>query len=366
MLTIRPFEEEDEELELYWHAGLRHDHRMGWQVQAVTQGLGSGRFRLWPLPIGLLPLLPLGRRFVDGRLADVQVRGEIGDVVIPNVAHGEEITSDRIPPGLYPFGRHRGGVQRLLRYETAQGTCLIPTVELVRFLFLHNKTLAHALMRPGGLMELFCPVETGIHRKLQLDFTTQVPVRALSRHFLKEFAWLAIHPEGYRSWSSVHERSIGQRYVSFRPPPLRNSAWIFRGVRQDGVWLVLELLQVTGKECPARKISYSHPALKRYEDGETDRNASSKSAASESSEGGRPVAKFFTIDAGSIPTRRSWLPCRRRAPSSTRWRSRGSADPAAADPVKAAVPIRGGGEPTQECLGSPDSAGWRPASPSRV
>jgi hypothetical protein len=229
----------------------------------VTRALATGAMRAWPLNIGLLPILAPGRRFSQGRLLDTSARGELGVVTIPDLAAGEEAGSDIIPSELYSFGGHQGGIQRLFRYRANGAEYLIPAIELIRYLFLHSKTLANVLMHPGGLMTLFSPEEPGIYRELHLRFLPQMPVSCLSKAFVREFAWLAVHPDGRKAWDSVYERSWNQRYVSFLPPPLQNFRLTFRGVRWNGQWLVLEILQASGKSAPCQKLLYSHPSLRR-------------------------------------------------------------------------------------------------------
>lgn len=174
----------------------------------------------------------------------------------------EEITSADIPPELYSFDGKEGGIQRLFRYRTPQAEILIPAIELVRYLFLHNRTLANALMRPGALNLLFHPDVPGYRPELVLQFTADMPKHCLSRQFVQEFAWVALDPDARRAWDSVHLQSQGQAYVTFMPPPLKNSVWKFRGVRHGNRWLVLELLHLTGKCHPCDRLQYGHPSLK--------------------------------------------------------------------------------------------------------
>ncbi|EGQ64320.1 Tn5468, orf5, partial [Acidithiobacillus sp. GGI-221] len=60
--------EKSEVLELHWLAGVEQDDKKGWQVRIVTRGVSSGEFVMWPVPIGLFPVLALGYRFSEGKL----------------------------------------------------------------------------------------------------------------------------------------------------------------------------------------------------------------------------------------------------------------------------------------------------------
>lgn len=249
-------------VELYWLAGLKRNEREAWFVRAVARDKSSGRFHMRLLPIGMLPVLTLGRAFAGGELLSLSVRGMVGTETIADVSQYEEITSADIPPELYSFDGKEGGIQRLFRYRTPQAEILIPAIELVRYLFLHNRTMANALMRPGALNLLFHPEAPGYRPELVLHFTADMPKRCLSHQFVQEFTWVALEPDARRAWDSVHRQSQGQEYVTFMPPPLKNSVWKFRGVRHGNRWLVLELLHLTGKCHPCDRLHYGHPSLK--------------------------------------------------------------------------------------------------------
>jgi hypothetical protein len=249
-----------EHVELYWLAGL-YEEENAWFVRAVMRGVDSHRYSMVALPIGLSPLLSLGHVFSGGEMLSLPARGVLGNATVTDMSDYEEITSADVPPELYSFGGKGGGVQRLLRYRTAQGEILIPTIELIRYLFLHNRTMANAVIRPGALNLLFHPEVPGYQRELTLRFTSRIPKSCLSHLFAQEFAWIALDPDARRAWDSVCLQSQGKKYVTFTPPPLRKSAWKFRGIQQGSQWLVLELLHLTGKNHPCKELRYGHPSI---------------------------------------------------------------------------------------------------------
>ncbi len=250
-----------EPVELYWLAGL-HEENDTWFVRVVMRSVRSNRYNMVSLPIGLTPVLSLGHVFSQGEMLALPTRGILSSATVWDVSDYEEITSADIRPELYSFDRNGGGIQRLFRYSTAQGDILIPAIELIRYLFLHNRTLANAVMRPGELNLLFHPELPGYQRKLTLQFTSQMPKGCLSGRFAQEFAWIAIDPGARRSWDSVRLKSLGKQYVTFTPPPLKNSAWKFRGIQYGKQWLVLELLYLTGKNHPCEELHYGHPSMR--------------------------------------------------------------------------------------------------------
>lgn len=262
MTLVAPFLRHSEDLEIHWLAGFRKtlDHK--WQVLAVTSDIDAGTLRRWWLPMGLLPLLAPGHAFIRGCRSTVPHCGHAMPLRIDDVGAGEEVTTAAIPPEVYSFGGRRRGVQRLLRYRRGNRVILVPAVEMIRYLFLHNKTMANALMRPDGIMELFCPEEPGFHSNLHLRFTKGMPRTCLSEAFVSEFAWIAVAPEGRRSWDSVRDRTAGQRYVSFTPPRLLDSRWMVRAVEWEETILVLEILSMTGKRFPCDALRYSHPTIR--------------------------------------------------------------------------------------------------------
>lgn len=250
-----------EPVELYWLVGL-HEENDTWFVRVVMRSVRSNRYNMVSLPIGLTPVLSLGYVFSQGEMLALPARGILSSATVLDVSDYEEITSADIPPDLYSFDGNGGGIQRLFRYSTAQGEILIPAIELIRYLFLHNRTMANAVMRPGELNLLFHPEVPGFQQKLTLRFTSQMPKHCVSRHFAQEFAWIAIDPDARRSWDSVRLNSLGKQYVTFTPPPLKDSAWKFRGVRFGNQWLVLELLHLTGKRHPCEELQYGHPSIR--------------------------------------------------------------------------------------------------------
>jgi len=259
LALIRPWASLDEDLEVLWLAGLFQTRDKGWQVRAIMRGVISRAVRQWDLPIGLLPLLAPGRGFSRGDLMRTPVTGRISHAGIPDLAAGEVVEANSVPRWLYSFEGHRGWGQHLLRYRIGWKTYLIPTMELVRYLFLHNKTLANAIMQPAGLLALAAPELPGHHPCLHLHFTRQMPRRSLSPLLVQEFAWLAVHPDGRLSWDSVRERTLGNRHVGLLVPPLQNCRMSFHGVEMRSTCLVLEIRQLSGRSLPCDHIRYSHP-----------------------------------------------------------------------------------------------------------
>lgn len=259
MIRFQPWEAEPEDLELRWLGGFRNEVDLGWQVRVISRRLHSKTLRDDWVPIGLLPVLTPGHVVSGGEVLSTVITGLPCELDVPDLSMGVEEGAFNVPPSLYFFDRHWGWGQRLLRYDLGDEVCLIPTIELVRHLFLLNKRLAWAVMDPVGLGSLAVPIMPGIYTNLHIDFSENMPLKCLGKLEVQEFAWLAVHPDGRRCWDSVRRRSLHRPYISLELPPL--SAHIaFRGVKQGRHTLVLEIEKLFGRSLPCDRLTYSHPA----------------------------------------------------------------------------------------------------------
>lgn len=242
-----------------------------WRLKTVVRRRESPTLQSVMLPIGDLPLLSVGRVFGDGVRNDLAWTGVIADVVVPDVSDCEEIGSNEVPSALldplFPRRAARGDPQSVLVYTAGARRLYVPAIELIRALHLPCPTLANAILRPGALMELYEPLKPGSFEKLELNFSTSLPVGLLrgrrAVRFVERFAWIAAHPDGRKSWDSVARLTHACGRMRVAPPPLRASNWRVRMIEAGDAALVLEIISVTGKEQVADAIDYSHPRLIR-------------------------------------------------------------------------------------------------------
>lgn len=253
MIRFKPWEEEPEDLELRWLGGLHGDADMGWQVRVISRRLRSRTLRYDWVPIGLLPVLTPGHVVSGGEVLSTVVTGVPLKFDIPDLSKGLERDAANVPPELYSFDHNWGWGQRVLRYHVGDEVCLIPTIELVRHLFLLNKRLAWAIMDPVGLGNLAVPVMPGLYTDLHIDFTENMPLKCLGKLEAQEFAWLAVHPDARRCWDSVRRRSLHRPYVSLELPPI-NTHIDFRGVKLGKYSLVLEIEKLFGRSLPYDRL----------------------------------------------------------------------------------------------------------------
>lgn len=252
-----------ERLELYWLAGFRRSDENQWLVTAAMRECESGRLLGTKFPIVALPILALGRTFTRGGLDPDAFRGEAASAFIRDLSEMRVATSAEIDESHYSFDGRPSGIQRLFEYRTQDLRLLIPAIELIRFLFVHNRLLAQSILRPSALNLLFAPQVPGISPVKRIEFTKDVPRKCLTRPFVREFTWIALDPEGRKSWDSVARLSAGKDHVLFSPPPLRNVECNFRGVRHGDAWLVQEILSLSGRLLPCSVIEYRHPGMVR-------------------------------------------------------------------------------------------------------
>lgn len=253
----------DEPLVLFWIAGLFLDDKNNWNVRCVFRGSTTGKLIKSVLPIGMMPMLKLGIWFEQGLLKHEDSPGVDTEIVISNMADYDIITSADIPYELYALPEGKTGTQRLFRYHVGNMQVLIPAFELLRSMFVHNRALAIALMRPSGIEQLYSPQTPGYREAAQVRFTKEIPASVIGTVFAQEFGWLALDIQARRAWDSVQQLSNRQAYVLFQPPSIRDSIWSFRGIRCGNQWFVLELKTFTGRRLPFKSLEYSHPSFRK-------------------------------------------------------------------------------------------------------
>ena len=204
----------DDPIEVFWLAGLVCNERNEWKVRTVYRNKRTGEIISSLEPIGMLPLLTLGTWFNFGELKTDNLPGEQVETIVPDVGRPEIITSADLPLELYPLPMGKAGNQRLFRYRTVKGDVLIPAIELVRVLFVRNRALALAMMRPAGLEQLYVPMELGQQDKVKLQFTKEMPKSAIGRDLAMNFAWIILDRDARKSWDSVLRNTTGQSYTT--------------------------------------------------------------------------------------------------------------------------------------------------------
>ncbi|MBU2772427.1 hypothetical protein HMI48_09740 [Acidithiobacillus ferrooxidans] len=259
-MKIASFANEPGDLTLRWLNGIAKGPDNRKQVTCLfSKNDGETVFRR--LSLGMLPFLMPGLVVSRGEILTARRGGKQGLAVIPDLSAPEIVTvHDALPRRHYDLGGHTGGSHRILRYPSRGWAVLIPEIELIRFLFLHGKVMANAILQPMGLMDLAIAPTPGLYKEILIEFQAGMPHAMTRPEFIKEFAWLAVHPDGRRAWDSVLRLSQGQQSLLLEPPPLKNCRMFFRGVVRNNVWLVLEILALSGRRLPASIIAWTHPS----------------------------------------------------------------------------------------------------------
>lgn len=286
-MKVRAFAGEPGDLTLRWLNGIATGSDKRMLVTALfLRDNGETVFRR--LPFGMLPFLMPGFVVSRGEILITRRGGKQGRAMIPDLSAPEIVTVlDSVTRSHYDLGGHTGGSHRILRYQSGDWAILIPEMELIRFLFLHGKVLANAILQPMGLLQLAITPVPGFYGEILIEFQAGMP-RALTRSdFVKEFAWLAVHPDGRKAWDSVLRLSQGQQSLMVAPPPLKKCRISFRGVARNNIWLVLEILALSGRTLPASILNWTHPSEReRGEDATEEEDG--KGSEGDNAREGRP------------------------------------------------------------------------------
>lgn len=258
-----PFAVLNEPVALVWIRDLHRDQHGDWALTCALRGIETREIRIAKVPFGMAPTLALGRVYIDGVLAETTQVGELGQASIGALQDAEYVTLSDVPADIFSDKKPRTSNQKLLLCQTPELDLYIPPLELVRRLFLHDRVLANVILRHGGLADLWVPEPPGEAKELILDFTSAMPLRLLTQAFVREFAWLAMHPTGAASWNSVARLSNPQDGVLLNPPKIGGFTMTFRGFFGSGAALVYEILSLPGKTHHFDQLRYTHPALKK-------------------------------------------------------------------------------------------------------
>lgn len=169
-MKVRAFANDRGDLTLRWLNGIAKgsDNRM--RVTALfLRDNGETVFRR--LPFGMLPFLMPGFVVSRGEVLTTRRGGKQGRAMIPDLSAPEIVTvHDAVTRRHYDLGGHTGGSHRILRYQSRDWAILIPEMELIRFLFLHGKVMANAILQPMGLMDLAITPAPGSYQEILIEF----------------------------------------------------------------------------------------------------------------------------------------------------------------------------------------------------
>ena len=150
-----------------------------WVIAVTIQLLERNERRDLLLPFGLAPELVPGRIYVDGLCTTSVGHGIPGSAIIPKMRECEVVRLGDLPGSIFPNGKPPRSAQPILRYRIGDCDLFVPPIELIRRLFLLEKSLAYAILRIGGLWDLVRYEEPGFFDRRVLHFTEAMPLKAL-------------------------------------------------------------------------------------------------------------------------------------------------------------------------------------------
>lgn len=273
-MIIRSLMNDKCDMVLHWLIGFYPHTNNELQVCAEFRDIRDGASYTKKLPFNVLPILVPGLIVSSGRVTTARINGKHLSQVIPDLSSCDEINAAQCRElEHFDFNQLLFNSQKILCYQIKDKTVLIPSVELIRYLFLHNRIMAESVLKPAGLLNLAVTPFPGFYDDVKIEFKDQVPRKLLTREFVQEFCWLSIDPDARKSWDSIRHRSSMENFLAFDPPPLRNCELSVRGIQINNCLLVLEIISLTGRSLPAKNIKWTHP---RIIERDSDKSANNK------------------------------------------------------------------------------------------
>lgn len=270
-IILKPWPFEDRIVKLHWFGNVRLNSEKNWRIKVAYED--QNKVVLLDYPIGLLPLLRIGRYYQEGKPLISQKEGIIDNIEVDSLKKGKvEKALDICKKfNYYLYGKAELINQKMWSFESKGFTYHIPQVELIRALYVKNKLLANAMLRPNGL-EYMLFKQYIFKYNARLDFSNEVPKSLMSNDFVQHFAWIYTNKDIKNSFESIQTNvyisalsssfSYGQS-LEFIVPNLLNSQWTYRGINYGTEILILELMGFSGAELHLKKIRYSHPSIKK-------------------------------------------------------------------------------------------------------
>lgn len=193
---IEEFARIKEPATLLWLRNLRQDTNGDWRITAVLRGVATREPHPVELPFGLMPGLIPGTVFNQGRPGATPDIGQLDVATVPSLRHYELVSLRDVPASVFPTGQRWNQDQKLYRYRTPDMDLYVPPIELVRYLFLHDRVLANAILRRGAWPSFGRPC----HRDITAILFFSSPLRCRSA-FCRQGLW-QISP-GLRSTRKV-------------------------------------------------------------------------------------------------------------------------------------------------------------------
>lgn len=271
-IKLKPWPFEDRVVKLHWFGHVRLTSPKKWRITVAFED--RNKVELVQYPIGLLPMLRLGQYYQKGQPLTSQKEGTVDVTRVQDLTAGYTAKSIDVARRFqyFLYKNYELIQQKVWCFQSGRNYYYIPHTELIRALFINNKVLANALLRPKGLVYLLNHHQSnGCHASF--GFSQEIPATIISDDFVRHFVWLYSLPEIRNSFESVQTNvyanatnSNGLAHgmpLELVPPKLKNSFWTFRGKRQGKHVFIYELLDFSVKGLPFDEIEYSHVSIKK-------------------------------------------------------------------------------------------------------
>lgn len=228
------------------------------------------------VPWGLLPMLRLGKEFIDGFATGCNDIGEVSNISFSDKASLKvEESFTAVSKNRYELSTKNNLQEKCVIIFDGAQTVVIPCLEIIRFFFAINKTIAHKLLQPFDFSELV--VASIEDKEVFLEFTRQIPQYILSDLFLKfitrtffDPAWSEslrqIYIEREKQIITTHLKPSNLIPLKCLPPVYKKSIWQVRAIQDGKRIFVLEILKCIDKKPGIFKsIEYTHPGFYSYD-----------------------------------------------------------------------------------------------------
>ncbi|EMA6344098.1 Tn7-like element transposition protein TnsE [Bacillus cytotoxicus] len=240
-----------------------------WFIRAAFEY--NSQIEMLEFPIAAIPLLKIGAKYQDGICLDTQRKGIIYDVKIPNLDQYRVVSAlDACKKFSYYLHANKELMHQLTFEFSVEGkTYYLPQTEFVRAVFVTNKIMANAMIRPNGLELLVNRAELN-GNTASIDLVDEIPNGiARDKDFIRYFTWLYFNMDLKASFESIYtnlyEKLRDQQELKLEVNlPANSDVFIrFRGIEKANGYLILEWLGSDMAEPPFTDIQVKHKAFKK-------------------------------------------------------------------------------------------------------
>lgn len=240
-----------------------------WMMKAVFER-ADGTLRDLKIPWGALPYLYLGQEFANGKLTGGPDKGKIIKLRFFNDVTCDVCEAGKlIKPWIYKLHSRENLQEQCAVIKNKNQVIVIPCLELIRFFFVFNKVMAHAILQPNSFNEIIRATKE--NDGINMYFHSKVVYSTITEEIVKLLALILFHDSWSSSWKRVwNERlkqSINNRVkiesvipLICVPPMIKRTIWDVKAIENGKTIFVLEIRSVSyAQPFPFDEIKYYHP-----------------------------------------------------------------------------------------------------------